>query len=198
MRIACNPARRCVAGPDSHTNAIMTHDHHLFGPVPAPSIAGEIAEPWVVVTPARLRDLGKVARLQRRAFRPPLAYGLTTLFVLWLLPHVRFLVARDGERIIGCAIGDRQGGQSRVINLCVDPTARRQGIGTRLLRALEAALPHGDVVLMVEEGNVAAQALYRKEGYRPVGTSRNYYGRGNDGIWMQKSRTPQSIPSIRI
>jgi ribosomal protein S18 acetylase RimI-like enzyme len=123
---------------------------------------------------------------------------LTTLFVLWLLPHVRFLVARDGERIIGCAIGDRQGGQSRVINLCVDPTARRQGIGTRLLRALEASLPHGDVVLMVEEGNVAAQALYRKEGYRPVGTSRNYYGRGNDGIWMQKSRTPQSTPSIRI
>jgi [ribosomal protein S18]-alanine N-acetyltransferase len=175
----------------------MTHDHHLFGPVPAPA-AGEFSEPWAVITPVRLRDLRKVARLQRRAFRPPLAYGLMTLLVLWVLPHVRFLVARDGERIVGCAIGDRQGGQARVINLCVDPTARRQGIGSLLLRELEIALGPGNIVLMVEEGNAAAQALYRKEGYKPVGTSRDYYGRGQDGIWMQKQRTPAVTPKIRV
>mgnify|MGYP000386125771 CR=1 FL=1 len=176
----------------------MTHDHHLFGPVPAPPIAGELTEPWTIITPVHLRDLGKVARLQRRAFRPPLAYGLMTLLVLWLLPHVRFFVARDGERIVGCAIGDRQGGQGRVINLCVDPTARRQGIGSRLLRELETSLAHPSIVLMVEESNTGAQALYRKEGYKPVGTSRDYYGRGQDGIWMQKTRTPDVPPKVRV
>jgi ribosomal-protein-alanine N-acetyltransferase len=176
----------------------MTHDHHLFAPISAPAIGAESAEPWTVITPVRLRDLGKVARLQRRAFRPPLAYGLMTLLVLWLLPHVRFLIARDGERIVGCAIGDCQGGQARVINICVDPTARRQGIATRLLRELETTLSEGSIVLMVEESNTGAQALYRKEGYKPVGTSRDYYGRGQDGIWMQKQRTPNVTPKIRV
>jgi ribosomal-protein-alanine N-acetyltransferase len=135
-----------------------------------------------------LSELGKVAKLQKRAFRPPLAYGYSTLLVLWALPHVRFLVARDGERIVGCAIGDYQGGQSRVITICTDPTARRQGIGRSLLRALESALPKGSMVLMVEEGNTAAETLYRSEGYKAVGTSRDYYGRGLHGVWMQKQR----------
>jgi ribosomal protein S18 acetylase RimI-like enzyme len=182
---------------ETATHMALTHDHHLFAPITAPGLS-ESAEPWAIVTPVRLRDLPKVARLQRRAFRPPLAYGLMTLLVLWLLPHVRFLVAQDGERLIGCAIGDRQGGQARVINICVDPTARRQGIGTRLLRELETTLSQGNIVLMVEAGNPGAQAMYRKEGYKPVGTSRDYYGRGQDGIWMQKQRTQITPPRVRI
>lgn len=179
----------------------MTHDRELFGsrpPIAPAGAADETAAPWAVITSARLRELAAVGRLQRRAFRPPLAYGLATLVILWLRPQVQFLIARDGERIVGCAIGDRQGGQSRVINLCVDPIARRQGIGTRLLRELEAVLPRGDVVLMVEESNATAQALYRKEGYKSVGTSRDYYGRGEDGIWMQKQRTAGGAPTIRV
>lgn len=170
----------------------MTHEHHLFRPLPVgqSSLAStrDASESWTTISPVRLRDLSKVARLQHRAFRAHLAYGLTTLIVLWVLPHVRFLVARDGERVIGCAIGDRQGGQARVINICVDPTAQRQGIGSRLLRELEAGLSEGNIVLMVEEANAAAQALYRKEGYKSVGTSKDYYGRGQDGLWMQKQR----------
>jgi ribosomal-protein-alanine N-acetyltransferase len=136
--------------------------------------------------------LPEVAALQRRAFRPQLAYGLSTLIVLKLLPNVRFLVARapasQGGQILGCGIGDRHQGQTRVINLAVDPTARRRGVGAALLRGLEAALPHGDILLMVEEANEAARALYLREGYLPVGTATNYYGRGRSGIWMQKAR----------
>ncbi|MCC6792579.1 MAG: hypothetical protein IT336_12890, partial [Thermomicrobiales bacterium] len=55
-----------------------------------------------------------------------------------------------------------------------------------------------DVVLMVEDGNAGAQALYRREGYVSVGVSRDYYGRGRDGIWMQKHRTKNAPQKIRI
>lgn len=145
----------------------------------------------------RYGELRAVARLQRRAFRPPLAYGLGTLVLLWLLPRVRFLVARRGEQIVGCAIGDRQDGNARVINICSDPAVRRQGVGRALLRALEADLPQGDVLLMVEEGNTAARSLYSSEGYVAVGTAPNYYGRGQHGIWMQKHRTEGAAPKVR-
>src|SRR5215213_1548338 len=134
----------------------MTYDHDVLRTVPtAPT---RLAAPaGLVIAPASIRDLRRVSNLQHRAFRAPLAYGLATLLVLWLLPNVRFLLARSGSLVVGCAIGDRQGGQSRVINICVDPTMQRQGIATRLLRELEAELPVGDVVLMVEDENAGAR-----------------------------------------
>ena len=150
----------------------------------------------VVVEPVRLRDLRAVARLQRRCFRSMLAYRYSTLLLLWAWPRATFLVARSGDRIAGCVIGDFQGGQSRVINICVDPDARRQRVGSRLLAAIERALPRGDVMLMVEQQNAAAKRLYEHAGYASVGTSVNYYGRGRDGVWMQKNRTrPPATPS---
>jgi ribosomal-protein-alanine N-acetyltransferase len=175
----------------------MTYDHDILGMPPARP-ADRAVSAWVAIAPVSFRDLPRVARLQKRAFRPPLAYGLTTLIVLWALPKVRFLVARREGRIVGCAIGDKQGEQSRVINICVEPNLRRQGIASRLLRDLEAELPVGDVVLMVEDGNEGAQALYRREGYLPVGVSRDYYGRGRDGIWMQKHRIPIPPAKVRV
>ena len=152
----------------------------------------------VVVEPVRPHDLRAIARLQRQAFRPVLAYGFTTLVLLWLLPGVRFVVARRADQVVGCAIGDRDGSDSRVINLAVDPAARRQGVGTALLRALEEALPHGNLLLMVEGDNSGAQALYRQEGYLPVGTANDYYGPGRNGIWMQKNRGPQTRSTLRV
>ncbi|MDQ2682668.1 MAG: GNAT family N-acetyltransferase [Chloroflexota bacterium] len=142
----------------------------------------------VVIGPTNLRDVPEVARLHRRCFRKALAYRLSTLFILRLMPGNQFLVACDGDRIVGNVIGDYRGGQSRVISICVDPTYRERGIGSRLLSAIEDALPHGNMILMVESTNAPAQLLYRAHGYLAVGESRDYYGRGRHGIWMQKSR----------
>ncbi len=152
----------------------------------------------VQLSGVRFLELREVAALQKRAVKPRLAYGYATLLLLWSLPYVRFLVARQDGRIVGCAIGDRNGGQARVINICVDPDYQRRGIGAQLLRALDAVVPMGDIVLMVEAENETAKALYRREGYKEVGVSKNYYGRGLDGIWMQKVRDGSSSAKIRI
>ena len=183
----------------------MTQDRDIFRS--ASNLSGVLrssaAADAVVIRPAAFGDLWGVSRLQKRAFRPPLAYGLAAIVMLWLLPHVQFLIAKEGEtppgggrwpagpeggRIVGCAIGDRQGDQSRVINICVDPDARRRGIGTELLAQIEQHLPHGDIILMVEETNADARRLYQRAGFTAVGTGRDYYGRGLHGIWMQKKR----------
>lgn len=178
---------------------IFDRDIRRRVPAPAPPVL-RATTGAVAVGPARWGDLAAVARLQRRAFRPALAYGLSTLVVLRALPHVRFLVARRGGAVVGCAIGDRHDGQTRVINVAVDPDARRRGVATALLRALERELPHGDLLLMVEAENLGAQALYRGEGYLPVGTAADYYGRGRAGIWMQKGRdgTHEAPPKLRV
>jgi ribosomal-protein-alanine N-acetyltransferase len=166
---------------------MMGHDPAID--TPAERQPAEAQQTEVIIAPARARDLWRVRNLQRRSFRRGLAYSISTLTLLWALPNVRFLVARHGDAILGCAIGDRSGGQSRVINLAVDPDTRRRGIGERLLHALETALPHGDMILMVQEENAGARHLYEKAGYHNAGVGRNYYGRGQNGIWMRKYRT---------
>lgn len=142
----------------------------------------------LMLAPARLRDLPALAELQKRAFPPRLAYTLGTLALLWALPWVRLLVARQQGMIVGCIIGDRTLDGGRVINLAVDPGARRQGVGTALLQAIEQALPGGDMTLMVQVENSAARALYHRVGYADEAVSLNYYGPGRAGVRMRKPR----------
>ena len=142
----------------------------------------------MTIEPARLRDLSAVAAVQRRAFPPRLAYTLSTLLFLWVLPWVRLLVARRGGEIAGCVIGDRVLDGGRVINLAVDPAMQRQGIGAKLLEAVERALPAGDMTLMVQAENFPARQLYLRAGYEEVTESANYYGSGRAGVAMRKQR----------
>ena len=76
----------------------------------------------------------------------------------------------------------------RVINLAVDPAMQRQGIGAKLLEAVERALPAGDMTLMVQAENFPARQLYLRAGYEEVAESANYYGSGRAGVAMRKRR----------
>ena len=153
------------------------------------AITGE-AIPGFRIDPVRLRDLRAVAAIQRRSFRPALAYGMSALFILRFFPRTIFLVARDtaSREVIGCGIADRYRGDLRIMNLAVDPSWQRRGVGGALLDHLERLSPVGDCVLMVEEWNTGAQALYKRQGYARSGFARDYYGRNRHGIWMKKVR----------
>lgn len=144
----------------------------------------------IEVRHATPRDLPALRILQRRCFPEDQAYGFGTFLVLFLWRRVRILVAWDGERVAGCVVSDVNGTheQGRILNLCVDPDSRRLGIGTALLSAAEDVLGVRDVMLMVEDKNLGAQELYRRQGYLPVSDLRDYYGKNRHGILMQKKR----------
>lgn len=161
--------------------------------LPSPGIESSATAPpvvpdGVVLEGARLRDLAEMARVQRRAFPPRLAYTLPTLLLLRALPWVRMVVARKGDVIVGSIIGDRALDGGRVINLAVDPAARRQGIGRSLLFAIERELPHGDMTLMVQVENSGARALYLSTGFYEDAVLPHYYGVNRSGIRMRKRR----------
>lgn len=141
---------------------------------------------------ARFGDLRAVAAIQRASFRPILAYGMFPLVTLHLLPFVTFLVARDDEtgEVIGCVIGDRHRGDLRIMNIAVRPDWRRHGVARALLHAIAERFPGGDIVLMAEEHNHAAIALYESEGFVRIGRQRDYYGPRHHGIEMTLRREP--------
>src|SRR5687767_7835177 len=97
--------RSSHGSPSRTAWSAMTYDHDILGMPPATPV-GRAGSAWVAITPVSLRELHKVASLQKRAFRPPIAYGVMTLLLLWALPKVQFIVARREGRIVGCAIGD--------------------------------------------------------------------------------------------
>jgi [ribosomal protein S18]-alanine N-acetyltransferase len=147
----------------------------------------------IVIENARFRDLRAVAEIQKQSFRPELAYRFAVLLTLWILPFVTFLVARrstTGE-VVGCMIGDRTRDEVRIMNIAVHPDARREGVGTALLHAIADRLPTGNLVLMVEEPNRGAQALYEAQGFTRSGYQRNYYGPNRHGIEMTLRRGRQ-------
>ena len=146
------------------------------------------ADTRVIVERAAWRDLPALARLQRRAFPPPLAYTLPTLAILHLIPWVRTFLVRRGDRIAGCVIGDRVLEGGRVVNLAVDPEFRRQGIGRALLDAIERELDTPVMMLMVQQENATARQLYLKAGYVEELELPNYYGPGRVGIRMRKTK----------
>jgi len=148
------------------------------------------------VSRVQLRDLRAIAAIQRRSFRPGLAYGMSALLILRFYPRTVFLIARDSasRAVIGCGIADRYRGDLRIMNLAVDPPQQRRGVGSALLERLERLSPAGNCVLMVEEWNTGAQALYERQGYVRSGFARDYYGRNRHGIWMKKTRPASKDP----
>lgn len=99
-----------------------------------------------------------------------------------LASNVRFLVARTAEGVaIGCGailLGEEQGTSvAELKRMWVSPRARGEGLGRRLLKALEgAARQEGVAELRLETGvrQPEARALYDAAGYTECGPFGSY------------------------
>ena len=79
------------------------------------------------------------------------------------------LILRDGLPI-GWVIVDRSGPELHGIDIALIADARRQGVGTRVIRALqeEAAAGNRPMAITVLRRNGRALALYRRLGFRAI------------------------------
>ena len=96
---------------------------------------------------------------------------LTNQLSLWL-------VAVDGDRVAGYIGSQTVLGWADMMNLCVSPDYRRQGLGEQLTAELERRLRENRVeclTLEVRVSNAPAIALYEKLGLVQVGKRPRYY-----------------------
>jgi [ribosomal protein S18]-alanine N-acetyltransferase len=151
----------------------------------------------------RPADVPAVARLEQAVFRreawPPSAFAyLHAVFATARPPRGRLWVAADGARHVVGYVGvelSAVGGEADVINLAVDPAARRRGVGRRLLEAaVSYCRSRGArlVWLRARRGNRAARAFYRHCGFVTVGWFRGYYDDPReDAVLMAFQRPPR-------
>jgi ribosomal protein S18 acetylase RimI-like enzyme len=86
-------------------------------------------------------------------------------------PHIRFLVAEEGEggRIVGTVLATHDGRKGWINRLAVDAGLRRQGIGAQLIREAEGWLEaQGMDILacLIEDDNALSMAVFEKLGYK--------------------------------
>ena len=137
-------------------------------------------------------DLPQVIAIERRAFPTPWSLAM---FVLELSkPSGICLAARRDGRMCGYLVCSRYDTVWHVMNVAVDPDARRTGVATALLSALLERVgdPRAQLTLEVRRSNAGAIALYEGLGFRAAGVRRRYYqDNGEDALIMW--RTPATL-----
>ena len=117
-----------------------------------------------------------IAELEKLCFSDPwsensVASELHNPLSLWL-------VALEGETLVGYVGSQTVMGETDMMNVAVHPDHRRQGIALALIRALIEALQAREshsLTLEVRVSNVPAIGLYESLGFQEAGRRRNYY-----------------------
>ena len=122
------------------------------------------------------RHVPQVAALEKICFADPwseksVASELENPLSYWL-------VAMDGEKLVGYVGSQTVLGETDMMNVAVSPDYRRQGIAEGLILARIAALKAREshcLTLEVRDSNASARTLYEKLGFSEIGRRKNYY-----------------------
>jgi len=123
------------------------------------------------IRPYSEEDEPAVAKLWRQAFPDAPAWNRPENDIHRKLAVQRelFFVALLGDELVGTAMAGYDGHRGWVYYVAVSPAHRRQGIGTQLMRRVEAELAQigcPKLNLQVRATNTQVVAFYRKLGYQ--------------------------------
>ena len=130
----------------------------------------------MIISFMKPEHVAQIAELEQLCFTDPwsessISAELESKLSLWL-------VAMEGERVVGYVGSQTVLGWTDMMNIAVHPDFRRRGIGEGLVAALEEELKKQgsqQLTLEVRASNESAKALYSKLGFREVGIRKNYY-----------------------
>lgn len=159
-----------------------------------------VARPDCMVRPMEKADMTQVMAIENQSYSHPWSAGVFA--DCDRPPYERWLLEQEGEGVAGYAIILPQVDELHLLNLCIAPALRNRGLARLLLRHVitRAEAVGGDrVVLEVRQSNLAAQSLYRSEGFVEVGHRKGYYP-GQDAredarvmtLELKKPRDPHS------
>jgi len=128
--------------------------------------------------------------LDQECFPPEIAYSRKELAYYLHGPGAIAVLATDDSRILGFILGhEYRRNAGHIITLDVLPSARAQGIGSRLMRAVEDRFRMRScrsLLLEVAVNNFVAIQFYKKHGYALLKTLPRYYPGGVDALLMGK------------
>jgi ribosomal-protein-alanine N-acetyltransferase len=148
----------------------------------------------LTIRPLGYSDLPPVIAIERRSFPTPWSLSM---FVLELSKPSGICLAAvesEAEKVLGYLVCSRYDMVWHLMNVAVDPVARRRGVGRELLEAMIARAGRAkQYTLEVRASNAPAIALYERFGFRSAGTRPRYYrDTGEDAVIMWRGSEEHS------
>ena len=109
------------------------------------------------------------------------------------------LVAEAGEELVGYVIYELERVRLHVLNLAIQPEARRSGVGTLLISHLVSKLSptrRRRIGLEVRETNLAAQLFFRSLGFRATSLLRGFYEDTPEDAYVMQYRHPMTADRL--
>ena len=130
----------------------------------------------MIITKMSSEHVPQIALLEKMCFHDPwsensISSELNNSLSVWL-------VALDGESVVGYVGSQTVLGWTDMMNVAVHPDYRRKGIAEQLVVSLENELKNREstcLTLEVRVSNEPAKSLYDKLGFSEVGRRKNYY-----------------------
>lgn len=139
----------------------------------------------------RPADFEELWALDQRCFPHDIAYSRQELDYYLRHKSAICLVAWENQKVCGFILGHPEArGFGHIITLDVDASARRSGLGSTLMHALEESFVSAgcrSIFLEVAVNNFSALTFYKKHGYSILKTLRRYYPGNLDGFLMGKT-----------
>ena len=137
-----------------------------------------------------------MAVIHADAFPAGESWGADAIFLQLALPGVFGLIAPAGGMLLARVASD----EAELLTLAVMPAARRQGLGSALVRAaMREAAARGarTMFLEVSEANNAARGLYAASGFAEVGRRSRYYRNGAAALVLRAALSgPGAVTSM--
>jgi [ribosomal protein S18]-alanine N-acetyltransferase len=147
-----------------------------------------------VIRPATAADVDAIARLEQENLGDDAwSRALVEEGVAGELPTVRYLVAEEGDDVVGHAVVSVLADISELQRIAVNPFHRRDGIATRLLdEVVGLARDEGAdrLLLEVREDNHGAIAFYAARGFVEIDRRPRYFRDGGTAVVMRRGVGP--------
>lgn len=144
----------------------------------------------ITIRPMTREDIQKVYQVELACFSTP--WSLESFEDVFSYKGNYYLVAEEGEEILGFIGLIAVLGEGDITNVAVHPSYRRQGIGDALVSAMLTLAKEqeiGKIMLEVRVSNVGAIHLYEKYGFSYLCTREKYYQKptedANIMCWQQ-------------
>lgn len=134
-------------------------------------------------------DFETLWRIDQNCFPPGISYSPPELKAYMRRRGSFTLVSTDGGGAIQGFLVAHSGSIGHIITIDVVASARRTGVGSRLLQAAEDRLrASGSKAVGLETAvdNVSALSFYKRHGYSMIKTWPRYYSNGVDALVLRK------------
>lgn len=144
----------------------------------------------------RSSDIKSVVWIERASFSTP--WSKDDFQASLINRNINYFVLRHKGKVVAYVVFTIKSSKSHIANFAVHPDYRNKGIGSELLRKTLLYIQSKgiqEVTLEVRVGNIAAQNLYSKFGFKVVGFRKNYYTDNNESALVMAI---DSLSKLRI